>query len=203
MFSPINALPFAAASHAGETFRTILPYGLLAGAAIVVLHLVASRFGKAAGPRKPLRWWESLVYLGVVAIIAWLGLTSFVAVYRAGAIGGWWLFAHMCGAGAMVGALPVLALMWADANRFQLGVAADSETAASQQFLGLAKVAFWTILISGLVVSGTMIVSMLPWLGTNGQQLMLDVHRYAGLVCVVAAGLHLYAVLYFAAMGRR
>jgi len=93
----------------------------------------------------------------------------------------------------MVAALPVLALMWADSNRFQIGPA-DSGPAEPVQFLAIAKLAYWTVLASGLVVAGTMIVSMLRWLGTPGQQLMLDVHRYAGLVCVVAAGVHLYGV---------
>ena len=203
MFSPINALPIAA-SHSGETFLAILPYAMLAGVVLIVAHAVASPFFGEAGPRKSWRWWESLVYLGVVAIIVWLGVTSFVGMFRLGAVGGWWLFAHMGGSGALVAALPLLALMWADANRFCVAGAGEGEAAApAQQFLGLAKVAFWTILVSGLVVIGTMIVSMLPWLGSQGQHWMLDVHRYAGLVCVVAAGIHLYAVLYFAARRRR
>lgn len=193
MFSDICRLPIAASSHSGEIFRIALPLGLLAGAAIVLLHLVITRFCGKAPQRRPWRWWEALIYLGTLGIIACLGFTAFAAVLRLGAIGGWWLFAHMCGAGALVAALPVLALMWADSNRLQIGPA-GSGPAEPVQFLAIAKVAYWTILASGLVVSGTMIVSMLPWLGTPGQQLMLDVHRYAGLVCVVAAGVHLYGV---------
>ncbi len=122
-----------------------------------------------------------MIYLGTLGIIACLGFTAFAAVLRLGAIGGWWLFAHMCGAGALVAALPVLALMWADSNRLQIGPA-GSGPAEPVQFLAIAKVAYWTILASGLVVAGTMVVSMLPWLGTPGQQLMLDAPlRGAGL----------------------
>ncbi len=189
----IDHLPLAVL-QAAEVFRTALPIALVAGIAIILLHLIVSLFRrKATGPRRPWRWWEALIYLGAVAVIGYLGFTSFVAVYRFGGIGGWWLLAHMVGAGAMLVMLPVLAVMWADANRFQF--ASDDQADSPAQFLGLTKVAYWTILLSGLIVSGTMVVSMLPWLGTEGQELLLNVHRYAGLVCVVAAGVHLYGVL--------
>jgi hypothetical protein len=192
MSSLLNHLPVAAASKAAEVFRAALPIALAVGIVIIVLHFAVFLVRrKAAGPRKPWHWWESPMYLGAVAIIGYLGFTSLVAVYRLGGIGGWWLLAHMFGAGAMVVMLPVLAVVWADANRFQLG----GDRSAASKFLGLTKLAFWTILASGLLVSGTMIASMLPWLGSGGQRLLLDVHRYAGLVCVVAASVHVYGVL--------
>jgi cytochrome b subunit of formate dehydrogenase len=54
---------------------------------------------------------------------------------------------------------------------------------------------FWVILVAGLIVIGTMILSMLPVFGTHGLELLLAIHRYAGLAVVAATVLHLYATL--------
>jgi cytochrome b subunit of formate dehydrogenase len=126
-----------------------------------------------------------------------LGVTSFVAMIRFGALGGWWLFIHMFGAGAFTVALPVLALTWCQANRFGCSAqpACDEGQAPTSRFPCLAKAMFWVILAAGLVVTGTMLLSMLPLFGTQGLELLLDVHRYAGLAVVAAMILHLYAAL--------
>ena len=54
---------------------------------------------------------------------------------------------------------------------------------------------FWIILAAGLVTSLTMLFSMLPLFGTDGLHDLLDIHRYSGLVVVVAAILHFYGVV--------
>ena len=59
----------------------------------------------------------------------------------------------------------------------------------------MPKAAFWLLLASGFLVSGTMFLSMLPWFGTDGLHRLLDIHRYSGLVAVVALVLHFYGVV--------
>jgi hypothetical protein len=54
---------------------------------------------------------------------------------------------------------------------------------------------FWLLLAAGWVVSMTMLVSMLTWLGTDGLEAMLDLHRWSGLVVVAAAALHVSGVV--------
>ena len=137
------------------------------------------------------------MYLGTLASVTVLGVTSFVAMIRFGALGGWWLFIHMFGAGAFTVVLPVLALTWCQANRFGCSAqpAGDQGQSPASRFPCLAKAMFWVILAAGLVVTGTMLLSMLPLFGTHGLELLLDIHRYAGLAVVAALILHLYAAL--------
>jgi hypothetical protein len=59
----------------------------------------------------------------------------------------------------------------------------------------MPKLMFWIILLGGFVVTMTMLLSMLPLFGTDGLYQLLDIHRYAGLLVVVALAIHLYAVV--------
>lgn len=198
MLAELNIAACGMAGNASALFQSVLPVALLAVLVVIVgytLWLVLRR--RAAVPRSRWGWWGSLVYLGTLASVAVLGLTSFVAMIRFGTLGGWWLFFHMFGAGAFTVVLPLLALTWAQANRGACPAPAagdESQTPASP-FPCLAKAMFWVILAAGLVVTGTMLLSMLPLFGTHGLELLLDVHRYAGLAVVAAMVLHLYAAL--------
>ena len=62
-------------------------------------------------------------------------------------------------------------------------------------FFWLPKLTFWIVLAAGVVVAGTMLLSMLPLFGTDGLHVLLDIHRYSGLVVVVALLLHLHSVV--------
>ena len=53
---------------------------------------------------------------------------------------------------------------------------------------------FWVILLGGFAVTMTMLLSMLPLFGTGGLHQLLDLHRYSGLLVVVAMVMHLYCV---------
>jgi hypothetical protein len=186
------------AGNASELFRGLLPFALLGVLVVMVMHLIlvfVRRRGSVPQPRWG--WWASLVYLGTLAGVAVLGVTAFVAMLRFGSLGGWWLFLHMFGAGVFTFVLPVLALTWCEANRFgrpAQPAGAEGRTPPAR-FLGLAKAMFWVILAAGLIVTGTMLLSMLPVFGTDGLKLLLDIHRYAGLAVVAATVLHVYAAL--------
>ena len=198
MLAELDTATMGMAGNASELFRGVLPFALLGVLVLIVLHLMLVFVRRrGAVPRSPWGWWASLVYLGTLASVAVLGVTSFVAMLRFGSLGGWWLFIHMFGAGVFTVVLPVLALTWCEANRF--GRPAQPAGAEGQtppaRFLGLAKTMFWVILAAGLIVTGTMLLSMLPVFGTDCLELLLDIHRYAGLAVVAATVLHLYAAL--------
>jgi hypothetical protein len=198
MFAELNTTTIGMAGNASGLFRGILPFALLGVLVVVVLHLVLALVRRrGAVLRSPWGWWEWLVYLGTLASVTVLGVTSFVAMIRFGALGGWWLFIHMFGAGVFTVVLPVLALTWCEANCFGRPVqpAGDEGQQPPPRFPGLAKAMFWVILAAGLLVTGTMLLSMLPLFGTHGLELLLDIHRYAGLAVVAAMILHLYAAL--------
>ena len=181
------------ASHPGDGFRKVLPFVLGGAVVLVVLHLIISRSGRGGVTRW--NWWEKLLYLATVASIAVLGVTSFGAMMRFGILDGWILFAHMFGAGALVAILPLLSLTWCEANRFGGPPPSERVRDYKPRFFWFSKAMFWTILAGGLVVTMTMLLSMLPLFGTDGLQALLAIHRYAGLVVVIAVIFHLYSVL--------
>ena len=63
------------------------------------------------------------------------------------------------------------------------------------RFFWIPRVMFWLFLLSGCVVMLTMLVSMLPLFGSEGLEILLDIHRYAGLLAVVTLLIHFYSVL--------
>jgi len=198
MLAELNIAAIGMAGNASELFQGILPFALLAVLVVVVVHLIWTlNHRRGAISRSSWGWWAWLVYLGTLASVTVLGVTSFVAMIRFGALGGWWLFIHMFGAGAFTVLLPVLALTWCQANRFECPAppVGDEGQMPAGRFPCLAKALFWVILAAGLVVTGTMLLSMLPLFGTHGLELLLNIHRYAGLVVVAAMIMHLYAAL--------
>lgn len=187
----------AAFANGAEGFRRGLPFTLIALVVIVIVHLIFCFVRRSETPKRP-SWnlWEKLVYLGTLLSVGVLGVTAFFAMLRYGILDGWPLFFHMFGSGAFVAVLPLLALTWAGANRCCCGranVEGDDTTAA--KFSALPQAAFWVLLISGFVVTVTMLLSMLPLFGTDGLHTLLSIHRYSGLVAVVAVVLHLYGVI--------
>ena len=197
MFAEFNTLISDIAARPGEAFRSVLPMVLIGAAVLLGVHLLLSLFGRrAARPRMPWNLWERLVYLVTLGSVAVLGSTAFFAVLRFGTLQGWLLFAHMFGAGALVFVLPVLAITWCEASCFGDRVRRPAETDKyAERFFWFPKVMFWILLASGMVVSLTMLLSMLPLFGTDGLHELLDVHRYSGLLAVVATVFHFYSVL--------
>jgi hypothetical protein len=196
MFLQLTPLIFAGL-NGGLAFRRGLPFTLIALVVIVVAHLIFSYSRRDETPKRP-SWnlWEKLVYLATLASVGVLGVTAFVGMLCYGVLDGWLLFFHMFGSGAFVAVLPLLALTWAGANR--CGCCAgggECNEPAADKFSALPKAAFWVLLVSGFVVTGTMLLSMLPLFGTDGLHTLLSIHRYSGLVAFVAVVLHFYGVM--------
>ena len=179
-----------------EAYQDVLIASLVGTGAVILIHLVLVLLGRKPTTRRT-SWnlWEKLVYLGTLVSVGILGATSFYAVLRHGAMHQWWLFAHMFGAGAFVGVLPILAITWGRANRFGAESTSQASGVLAPRFFWLPKTLYWLVLVSGFVVVMTMLLSMLPIFGTDGLLRLLDIHRYRGLLAVVALVLHFYCVL--------
>ncbi len=191
----LNAQLLDLLQHPGKAFPSIVAIVLAVTAGVIVLHLVLALIGgRATRPRRRLNLWERLVYLGALVSVATLGFTAFFTILRFGSMRGWWLFAHMFGAGALVALLPLLAINWAGPCRFGSGSANDEETYATR-FFWIPKLMFWLFLLSSLTVILTILLSMLPIFGTDGLHILLDIHRYAGLMAVVVLTIHFYCIL--------
>jgi hypothetical protein len=173
----------------------------LGGTAIVLaLHLVFS-LARGKCDRRP-RWalLTKLIYLSTFASVLVLGVTSFYSVIDHGAMHGWFLLIHVASAGGFVVCLMLIALIWALPSRPCAGsnVRADDplhETKSAARFGSITKLCFWLILISGVVTAGSMLLSMLPLMGTESLLQMITLHRYAGLVLVVSMLIHGYSVM--------
>lgn len=150
--------------------------------------------GKTDQPKRRWNLWERLVYLGALVSVGGLAATSFYPVLQQGVMRHWWLFAHMFGAGVLVAILPLMAINWAGPSCFQAPRAAE-QPHDTPHFFWATKLMFWLFLVSGFVVVLTMLLSMLPVFGTDGLYLLLDIHRYSGLIAVITLAFHFYFVL--------
>jgi hypothetical protein len=169
-------------------YADIAVYCLVATAAFALLHMVGSKVvgGKGERPDRP-KWGliEKLLYLGLAVTVIVLGVTSLYSVIPAGAMHGWWLFAHLVAAGAFVGLVTLVGLIWMRRN-----LMFDSDL----KFITLARFAFWVILIGAVGAIGSVLVAMFGLVGGRLMHDAVDIHRYSGLAVVCGLILHLYAV---------
>ncbi len=196
MFAEGNNSFVLIVAHGGEQFNQALPYLLVATALIVGVYVVLSiTRPRSVEPKSKWSLWEWAVYAATLLSVGVLAATSFGAVLSVGVLNGWALLAHMVGAGMFVFVLPVLAITWCEPSRFDLRRYGQREQTGSQRFYWFPKLTFWLLLASGWVVAMTMLVSMIPWMGTDELESMLELHRWSGLLVVVAAALHVSGIV--------
>lgn len=190
-------------------FTAISAMGLILAAALSLLHFVVCRpwrFAPARSGETVGRYGriERLIHLGSSVGFALLVVTSFLPVLTGRPLGGWLLIIH-------VGASPVFflsllagLLVWGEdccyskADCDWLGMALrhplgdPGERGATGRFDPVQKTYFWMAGVLGLVLLLTMLLSMVPLFGTQGQRLLLTIHRWAALVLLVLTVLHTY-----------
>ena len=224
MLTLANLIDDIGSNPAGQ-YPQVVKYALFATAGLIVLHLLIALARGKGQPRPRWWMIGRVVYLGMVATVAILGSTAFYSVLAHGAMHGWALLLHLVGAGGFVVAFALVAVAWAPWNHCCEKAPAGGASACSvtptglrdlgdhssppqssagtgdqaparlRKFAPLTKLCFWLILISGVATAGTMLLSMLPIMGTDEMKQMLDVHRYSGLVLVIATAVHFYTVI--------
>ncbi len=171
--------------------RPLFKIAGFAAMGIVGLILLASLGrSRAAQPKSHWSPWEKLLYLLTLVSVAILAGTSFGSLLWFGEFRGWSLFAHMLGAGMFVFTLPVLAITWFEPGRFGTGRDDDQGQSQPGPLERIPALLFWIVLTGGLIVSLTMLLSMLPLMGTDGLGKLLDLHYWSGLVVAVALAIH-------------
>jgi hypothetical protein len=183
-------------------------YGVAAIVAVVTALVLAIGHGVMTSMRGrrsgvTIRRWsvlELLVYAVFVITTALLGVTAIWSMAAAGMMRGWFLWLHLSAAGAFVVVLAIMAVMWCAAG--SAGNGEHVKPGKPVRFTPLGRACFWVILASGWVAMATILVNMWAYLGTHNQDRTVAIHRWAGLVLVVAAVLHLYSLL-TARLGRR
>jgi len=147
--------------------------------------------------------WERLVHLALLVSFLVLAVTGFSAsIGWGGPMKGYVLMLHTtCGAVFAV-SVGVMLLTWAADHAFTShdgqflargGCLAHRKDLPAARFTGGDKVYFWMAAVLALAALLTMLLSMIPLLGTAGQALMYETHRYATLVLVMITIWHAYA----------
>lgn len=210
-------------------FRTVSITGFVAVFAAIALHFIVSRpkaddvFGKDRRLRVldglrcivflltllfvEQKWnlvgaLRKLVFLLALLCFAVLAATGFVPrIFLGQSISGWWLVIHATAAPVFAACVAILAVMWADNNRFDksywpwLNNILRREPQAGtpvEKFELARKICFWIILFLALPVMLSAVLSMLPLLGTHGQELLLGLHRYSTLSLALFSIVWLY-----------
>lgn len=169
-----------------DLFATISTIALLATTAVLAFHFLyrGLRARKTAPPATRYNLWEKLVHLGLTFSFLSLAITGFwPALLNHAPLGGYLLMIHVTLGGVFAGCLAAMTLTWAAANRF----APDAP-----RFDLSEKFFFWLIALLGLIAVMTMMLSMIPLFGSDGLNLLNELHRYTALAMVVATIIHLY-----------
>lgn len=151
-----------------------------------------------------------LIYLAVLFCFIVLAITGFYPTLILGKhITGYLVMVHATFAPVFAVCLAVLAVMWAQRWRFTAGDWPWFERVVKWATLtnnpgennfhkssGLGrKISFWLIIFLALPLILSIVLSMLPFLGTHWQELLLSMHRYTALVFTMIAIMHTYFII--------
>jgi hypothetical protein len=179
------------------TIRTLTYIGIAIAVWLPLIDYAVMRPKRKALPGARLRAFEGLVYLGFLACVLLMAVSSFGMIAVGQHMHRWMLIVHMTFAPPFAVCLTLLALMWAEQSQFRGERAAES-AALGERFYPGEKLAFWVTVAAGFVTITTAMLGMMTWFGSDGQVVLLNVHRIAALVVLVSAIFHGARVL----MGR-
>lgn len=156
---------------------------------------------------------RKLVYLLALLCFLILAITGFYPVLvLKEPIHGYWLILHATFAPVFAICLAGLAIMWAENCSFNkndwpplqkaLGRGTANETdikkSCPERGRGnrlLQKICFWLIILLALPVILSIVLSMFLLFGTEGQEFLLDTHRYSALLLALVAIVHTYLII--------
>ncbi|MFA5238704.1 MAG: hypothetical protein WC476_03210 [Phycisphaerae bacterium] len=132
---------------------------------------------------------RKLAYLLALVCFLVLAITSFFPVLvLEESINGYWLMLHATFAPVFAIALTTLVILWADNYRLNR----RTETGK----YGLAqKICFWLIVSLALPMVLSIILSMFALFGTEGQEFLLNTHRYCALLLSLVAIIYIYLII--------
>lgn len=137
--------------------------------------------------------------LGLLSFIVLL-LTGFIPLMSGSRLEGYWLIVHATFAPVFIGCTAVIALLGAGQYRFKQkditceGIDGIRSCRPTQSVIAL-KTGFWLLIILSLPVALTMVVSMFPWFGTEGQEFLYVAHRWSALGFSLIAWIELYILV--------
>jgi len=143
-------------------------------------------------------------YLATLGCLLILALTGFLPVIIFGAaVSNFALMIHLLLAPLFAIGLTALVLFWAQRHRFnqndwtsrQQSFRDKKPSTSSENPNVWKKICFWLSALLAVPLIVSTVLMMYPFYGTNGQELLLRWHGYAGLLLLAVAGWHTYLVL--------
>jgi hypothetical protein len=142
--------------------------------------------------------------LGLLCFIVLLA-TGFGPLLFGSRLQGWLLMIHATFAPVFIACAAVVALVGAGKYRFAkedtgdiscFGLKKSENRGCWLTDTGMGtKAGFWFLLAMSLPLTLSMVLSMLPWLGTDGQAFCFEAHRWCALVFSLAAIAQLYMLI--------
>jgi len=134
-------------------------------------------------PNPPKQRW---IFLGLILSFLYLALSGFVfAVFFSGPLRGIFLMAHVSLGGLFAVCLALVAFI--RARLYDFGLEKDPRGAQTGWLLFVSRLLFWAFVCSGLLLTLTALLMMLPWLAQPGHAWILGLHRYSALIAVLSA----------------
>ena len=154
------------------------------GVGILLHALIARSARKSMSDTATACPWGRLVRGGsaVVVLACGLGLAIsglYSRLVLDAALSGYLLIAHVSLGWALVAALAVFAVTWASDHWDLPG-------------LWVRKTAFWLMVIAAIPLILAVLLNMFPMFGTEWQDLVVEIHRYSGLMCTVSGTIWAY-----------
>ena len=152
---------------------------------------------------------RKLVYLLALLCFLVLGFTGFYPTLGLNQhISGYLLIIHATFAPVLAICLAVLAVMWAGRCRFTWSdwpwfrrfvervtlIKSSEQPPDKNQCVG-QKITFWLIILLALPLIMSIVLSMLPYFGTDWQELLLAIHRWTAVVFAVVVFIHTYLMI--------
>lgn len=148
---------------------------------------------------------RKLVYLLALLAFVVLVINGFYSsLILAGPISGYRLILQTTAGGVFTVCLAVLAVMWAhncrlDKNYWpwltRLLQHQPKDTTAPEKYELCQKICFWLIIFLALPLILSIVLSMFPLFGTDGQKCLLHLHRYSALSLALIAIIHTYFLI--------
>lgn len=148
---------------------------------------------------------RKLVYLLALLAFVVLVINGFYSsLILAGPISGYLLILQTTAGGVFAVCLAILAVMWAhncrlDKNYWpwltRLLQHQPANTTAPAKYELCQKICFWLIIFLALPLILSIILSMFPLFGTEGQTCLLQLHRYSALILALIAIIHTYLLI--------
>jgi len=144
-----------------------------------------------------LGWIKSFFYLSTLLLFLLMFISAFLNVIFIGDdLTGFFLLVHLTVAPLFSVFLAILIILFAHSNRFTKNdvdkITDNSGSIKSEiNYSGYLKIVFWLIALLSIPTMISIILSMFPLFGTNGQQILLNIHRYSTLIIVLLVIFHI------------